>query len=130
MSDRRFTTAKTVRRMDLARGPTFPLTPPPYNTVRGKMQKRSAAAELARKQNHVFVHGTEVRDGEEGSSLTGGGVEERGGGRRIQARARAHRDSITIDRPASLSTNIGPVRDKAARFVRFLEPRAISLGYV
>lgn len=83
---------------------------------------------MARKQNHVFVHGTEVRDGEEGSSLTGGGVEERGGGRRIQARAR--RDSITIDRPASLSTNIGPVRDKAARFARFLEPRAISLGYV
>lgn len=44
---------------------------------------------------------------------------------------RAARDSITIDRPASLlSTNIGPVRDKAARFARFLEPRAISLGYV
>lgn len=93
------------------------------------MQKRSAAAELARKQNHVFVHGTEVRDGEEGSSLTGGEW-WKGEEGDVYKRARARRDSITIDRPASLSTNIGPVRDKAARFARFLEPRAISLGYV
>lgn len=89
------------------------------------MQKRSAAAELARKQNHVFVHGTEAGRG-------GGIIVDRGGGRkgRVYKHARARRDSITIDRPASLSTNIGPARDKAARFARFLEPRAISLGYV
>lgn len=93
--------------MDLARGPTFPLTPPPYNTVRGKMQKRSAAAELARKQNHVFVHGTEVRDGEEGSSLTGGewwkGEE---GDVYKRARARAEIQLRSIDRLRSRQISV------------------------
>lgn len=50
------------------------------------MQKRSAAAELARKQNHVFVHGTEAGRG-------GGIIVDRGGGRkgRVYKRARAQR---------------------------------------
>lgn len=67
---------------------------PPYNTVRGKMQKRSAAAELARKQNHVFVHGTEVGRG-------GGGiiVGERGcGGKEGGERSRAEIQLRSIDR--------------------------------
>lgn len=44
----------------------------------------------------------------------------------------ARRDSITIDRPTGLlrSGQIPSARDKAARFVRFLQLKAISLGYV
>lgn len=65
------------------------------------MQKRSAAAELARKQNHVFVHGTEAGRG-------GGIIVDRGGGRkgRVYKRARAEIQLRSIDRLRSRQISV------------------------